>query len=53
MDDTTLELKIILPPNHPLGTVTVEPGQHAGGTANWKNCHMQLSLFLTHQVRMI
>ncbi|XP_076766423.1 E3 ubiquitin-protein ligase listerin [Xylocopa sonorina] len=49
MDDTKLELNIVLPPNHPLGTVTVEPGQHAGGTANWRNCHMQLSIFLTHQ----
>ncbi|XP_014468985.1 PREDICTED: E3 ubiquitin-protein ligase listerin [Dinoponera quadriceps] len=49
MDDTKLELSIVLPANHPLGTVTVEPGQHAGGTANWRNCHMQLSIFLTHQ----
>lgn len=49
MDDTKLELSIVLPPNHPLGPVTVEPGQHAGGTANWRNCHMQLSIFLTHQ----
>ncbi|XP_076655771.1 E3 ubiquitin-protein ligase listerin [Halictus rubicundus] len=49
MSDTKLELNITLPPNHPLGTVTVEPGQHAGGTANWRNCHMQLAIFLTHQ----
>ncbi|XP_012139948.1 E3 ubiquitin-protein ligase listerin [Megachile rotundata] len=49
MDDTKLELNIVLPSNHPLGPVTVEPGQHAGGTANWRNCHMQLSIFLTHQ----
>ncbi|KAK1131911.1 hypothetical protein K0M31_016058 [Melipona bicolor] len=49
MDDTKLELNIILPPNHPLGSITVESGQHAGGTANWRNCHMQLSIFLTHQ----
>ncbi|KAK2580762.1 hypothetical protein KPH14_011385 [Odynerus spinipes] len=49
MDDTKLELSIVLPSNHPLGPVTVEPGQHAGGTANWRNCHMQLSIFLTHQ----
>lgn len=53
MDDTELELSIVLPPNHPLGPVTVEPGQHAGGTANWRNCHMHLSIFLTHQVRTI
>lgn len=50
MDDTKLELNIVLSPNHPLGPVTVEPGQHAGGTVNWRNCHMQLSIFLTHQV---
>ncbi|XP_043579866.1 E3 ubiquitin-protein ligase listerin [Bombus pyrosoma] len=49
MDDTKLELNIVLSPNHPLGPVTVEPGQHAGGTVNWRNCHMQLSIFLTHQ----
>ncbi|XP_076296975.1 E3 ubiquitin-protein ligase listerin [Lasioglossum baleicum] len=49
MSDTKLELNITLPPNHPLGTVIVEPGQHAGGTANWRNCHMQLAIFLTHQ----
>ncbi|XP_031845099.2 E3 ubiquitin-protein ligase listerin [Nomia melanderi] len=49
MSDTKLELNITLPPNHPLGPVTVEPGQHAGGTANWRNCHMQLAIFLTHQ----
>lgn len=49
MDDTKLELNITLPSNHPLGPVSVEPGQHAGGTANWRNCHMQLSIFLTHQ----
>lgn len=50
MDDTELELSIVLPSNHPLGTVKVEPGQYAGGgTASWRNCHMQLSIFLTHQ----
>ncbi|XP_011301777.1 E3 ubiquitin-protein ligase listerin [Fopius arisanus] len=49
MDDTKLELSMVLPGNHPLGLVTVEPGQHAGGASNWRNCHMQLSIFLTHQ----
>ncbi|XP_015122919.1 uncharacterized protein LOC107045242 [Diachasma alloeum] len=49
MDDTKLELSMVLPVNHPLGLVTVEPGQHAGGASNWRNCHMQLSIFLTHQ----
>ncbi|XP_046741676.1 E3 ubiquitin-protein ligase listerin isoform X2 [Diprion similis] len=49
VEDAKLELSIILPINHPLGPVTVELGQHAGGAANWRNCHMQLSIFLTHQ----
>ncbi|XP_011257020.1 uncharacterized protein LOC105251738 [Camponotus floridanus] len=49
MDDTKLELSVVLPSNYPLGTVKVESGQHAGSTANWRNCHMQLSIFLTHQ----
>ncbi|CAL1683944.1 unnamed protein product [Lasius platythorax] len=49
MDDTKLELSIVLPSNHPLGTVKVESGQHVGSTTNWRNCHMQLSIFLTHQ----
>ncbi|XP_048513180.1 E3 ubiquitin-protein ligase listerin isoform X2 [Athalia rosae] len=50
VEDAKLELSIVLPVNHPLGPVTVEPGQHAGGGAQWRNCHMQLSIFLTHQV---
>ncbi|EFN85458.1 E3 ubiquitin-protein ligase listerin [Harpegnathos saltator] len=49
MDDNKLELSIILPPNYPLGTVKVETAQHVAGTANWRNCHKQLSIFLTHQ----
>ncbi|KAF7990662.1 hypothetical protein HCN44_000467 [Aphidius gifuensis] len=49
MDDTRLELNMVLPVNYPLGPVSVEPGQYACGAANWKNCHMQLSIFLTHQ----
>lgn len=50
MEDTKLELNIMLPPNYPLGRVKVESGQQIDGTAKWKNCHMQLSKFLTHQV---
>lgn len=50
MEDTTLELSIVLPSNYPLGRVKVESGQQIDGTAKWKNCHMQLSKFLTHQV---
>lgn len=50
MEDTKLELSIVLPPNYPLGRVKVESGQQIDGMAKWKNCHMQLSKFLTHQV---
>lgn len=50
MDDLKLELSIALPVNYPLGPVTVTPGQNVRGSTNWSNCHMQLSLFLTHQV---
>jgi len=53
MDDIKLELNIALPSNYPLGTVKVEPGQHASSTANWRNCYMQLSIFLTHQVSIL
>lgn len=49
MDDTKLELNMTLPVNYPLGPVVVDPGRYADGAANWKNCHMQLSIFLTHQ----
>ncbi|XP_036139185.1 uncharacterized protein LOC105831366 isoform X2 [Monomorium pharaonis] len=49
MEDTKLELSIVLPPNYPLGRVTVESGQEIDGTAKGKNCHTQLSKFLTHQ----
>lgn len=53
MEDTKLELSIVLPSNYPLGRVKVESGQQIDGTAKWKNCHMQLSKFLTHQVSFI
>lgn len=50
MDDTKLELSMVLPVNYPLGTVAVTPGQNARGAPNFGNCHMQLSKYLTHQV---
>lgn len=53
MEDTKLELSIVLPPNYPLGRVKVESGQQIDGTAKLKNCHMQLSKFLTHQVSLV
>ena len=50
MDDTLLELSMVLASNHPLGPVIVELGQHAGAAANWRNRHMQLLIFLSNQV---
>lgn len=52
IDDTKLKLHITLSPNHPLEPATVECEQHASG-ANWRNFHMQLSVFPTHQVIII
>lgn len=49
MEDTKLELSIVLPSNYPLGRVMVESGQEIDGTAKGKNSHTQLSKFLTHQ----
>ncbi|XP_024938302.1 uncharacterized protein LOC107265048 isoform X2 [Cephus cinctus] len=49
VEENKLELSMVLPKNHPLGAVTVEPSHHIGGSANLRNCHMQLSMFLTHQ----
>ncbi|KAL6254811.1 hypothetical protein P5V15_014145 [Pogonomyrmex californicus] len=49
MEDTKLELSIVLPSNYPLGRIKVESGQQIDGTAKWRNCYMQLSKFLTHQ----
>lgn len=52
MEDTKLELSVVLPSNFPLGRVTVDSGQQIDGTAKWKNCHMQLSKLLTHQASL-
>ncbi|KYN02241.1 hypothetical protein ALC62_07025 [Cyphomyrmex costatus] len=49
MEDTKLELSIVLPPNYPLGKIKIESGQQIDGTAKWKNSLMQLAKFLTHQ----
>ena len=49
IDDTKLELNIILSPNHLLEPATVECEQYAGG-ANLKNCHIQLFELPVHQV---
>ncbi|XP_077267216.1 E3 ubiquitin-protein ligase listerin [Temnothorax americanus] len=49
MEDTKLELSIVLPPNYPLGSVLVESGKQIDGATKEKNYHMELAKFLTHQ----
>lgn len=50
MDEARLELKVILPVNHPLGFVKVEGGKQIGGRLQSRDLVMQLTIFLTHQV---
>lgn len=53
VDEARMELVITLPVNHPLGSVHVECRQQIGGTAQWRNWVMQLTVFLTHQVNLL
>ncbi|XP_063237912.1 E3 ubiquitin-protein ligase listerin [Bacillus rossius redtenbacheri] len=51
VEDVSLELSVVLPPNHPLGPVKVESvtRQPMVEHANWRNWIMQLTVFLAHQ----
>ena len=52
VDDASIELVVTLPPNHPLGPVTVEQGKKIGIANNeWRNWMLQLTTFLQHQVK--
>lgn len=51
IEDARVELHITLPNNFPLGAVTVEDGKQIGGRLQSRGVVMQLSIFLTHQVR--
>uniref|UniRef100_A0A8D0GZQ3 E3 ubiquitin-protein ligase listerin n=1 Tax=Sphenodon punctatus TaxID=8508 RepID=A0A8D0GZQ3_SPHPU len=50
VDDIFIELIIQLPPNYPLGSITVESGKRVGvAVQQWRNWMLQLSTYLTHQ----
>ncbi|XP_074853382.1 E3 ubiquitin-protein ligase listerin isoform X2 [Carettochelys insculpta] len=50
VDDIFIELIIHLPPNYPLGSITVESGKRVGvAVQQWRNWMLQLSTYLTHQ----
>lgn len=50
VDDIFIELVIQLPPNYPLGSITVESGRRVGvAVQQWRNWMLQLSTYLTHQ----
>ncbi|KAI7793222.1 putative E3 ubiquitin-protein ligase listerin [Triplophysa rosa] len=50
VDDIFIELVIQLPPNYPLGSISVESGRRVGvAVQQWRNWMLQLSTYLTHQ----
>ncbi|XP_051006332.1 E3 ubiquitin-protein ligase listerin [Acomys russatus] len=50
IEDIVIELIIQLPPNYPLGSITVESGRRIGvAVQQWRNWMLQLSTYLTHQ----
>ncbi len=52
VDDIFIELVIQLPQNYPLGSIAVESGRRVGvAVQQWRNWMLQLSTYLTHQVR--
>ncbi|KAH0624881.1 hypothetical protein JD844_032757 [Phrynosoma platyrhinos] len=52
VDDIFIELIIQLPPNYPLGSITVESGKRVGvAVQQWRNWMLQLSTYLTHQYK--
>lgn len=53
IEDIVIELIIQLPSNYPLGSITVESGKRVGvAVQQWRNWMLQLSTYLTHQVRV-
>ena len=51
VDDGSMELIVVIPPNFPLGAVRVETGKKVGvGNNLWRNWMLQLTTFL--QVRV-
>ncbi|XP_054433691.1 E3 ubiquitin-protein ligase listerin [Pteronotus mesoamericanus] len=50
IEDIVIELVIQLPPNYPLGSITVGSGRRVGvAVQQWRNWMLQLSTYLTHQ----
>lgn len=53
VDEISMELVVKLAANHPLGVVSVESGKKIGVTAaQWRSWMLQMTTFLTHQVRV-
>ena len=50
--DSTMELTITLPPNMPLGQITVGGDERRAGVqkTQWRKWILQLTVFLTYQV---
>ena len=50
IDESSMELVVSLPANHPLGGLAVESGRRVGvDTGQWRKWMLQLTTFLTHQ----
>ena len=48
----TIEMVITLPPNYPLGSISVKSEKRVGVSAQqWEKWLLQLNIFLQHQVR--
>ncbi len=52
VEELSMDLVIQLATNHPLGVITVDSGQKVGvSQSQWRNWMLQLTTFLTHQVK--
>lgn len=52
VDDIFIELVIQLPQSYPLGSIAVDSGRRVGiALQQWRNWMLQLSTYLTHQVK--
>lgn len=49
VDETRMELSIVLPVNYPLGSVVIDGSRQIGGPLQFRNWVMQLTMFLMHQ----
>ena len=52
LGEVTIEMVINLPPNYPLGSISVKSEKRVGVSAQqWEKWLLQLNIFLQHQVR--